>query len=118
MKYVDGYVLCVPKKNLPAYRRMAKAGAKIWRKYGALEYLECVGDEIGKVPFGMSFVELAKPKRGETVVFSWIVYKSKADRDRINAKVVSDMQRVAGPMSMPFDDKRMAWGGFKVLVEG
>ena len=116
MNYVDGFVLCVPKKNMKAYRRMAAQGAKIWREYGALEYRECVGDEIGAPPFGMSFTKLAKPKRGETIVFSWIVYKSKADRNRINAKVMSDPRLMAGATKMPFDDKRMAVGGFTVLV--
>jgi len=116
MKYVDGFVLCVPKRNLAAYRRMAAKAGKIWREYGALEFNECVGDEIDKVPVGLSFVQLAKPKRGETVMFSWIVYKSKADRDRINAKVMKDPRLMPEAKAMPFDFKRMAQGGFRILV--
>jgi uncharacterized protein YbaA (DUF1428 family) len=117
MKYVDGFVLCVPKKNLAAYRRMARKGAKVWCEYGALEYRECVGDEIDKVPAGLTFIQLAKPKRGETVVFSWILYKSKADRDRILPKVMKDPRLMGDAAAMPFDVKRMAMGGFTVLVE-
>jgi uncharacterized protein YbaA (DUF1428 family) len=118
MSYVDGFVLTVPKKNLAAYRRMAKKSGKIWREYGALEYRECVGDDL-KVKFGVPFPRLAKAKPSETVVFSWIVYKSREHRDRVNAKVMKD-PRLAGmcdSKSMPFDMKRMAYGGFKVLVD-
>ena len=119
MKYVDGFVLVVPTKNLAAYRKMATAGGKVWRKYGALEYVEAVGDDLD-VKFGISFKKLAKPKRGETVVFSWIVYKSRAHRDQVNKKVMADPEikksMEKGPM--PFDVKRMAYGGFKFLVEG
>jgi uncharacterized protein YbaA (DUF1428 family) len=117
MKYVDGFVLCVPKRNLAAYRRMAAKAGKIWREYGALEFRECAGDEIDKVPVGLSFVQLAKPKRGETVLFSWIVYKSKADRNRINAKVMKDPRLVGDAKTMPFDVKRMTMGGFRTLVD-
>lgn len=117
MKYVDGFVLCVPKKNLAAYRRMAAKGSKIWREYGALDYKECVGDDIASSWGGMPFLKLAKPKRGETVFFSWIVYKSKAQRDKIVAKVMKDPRLMGDAKSMPFDVKRMAWGGFKVLVD-
>lgn len=118
MSYIDGFVLTVPKKNLAAYRRMAKKSGKIWREYGALEYRECVGDDL-KVKFGVPFPRLAKAKPSETVVFSWIVYKSREHRDRVNAKVMKD-PRLAGmcdSKSMPFDMKRMAYGGFKVLVD-
>ena len=118
MSYVDGFVLTVPKKNLAAYRRMAKKSGKIWREYGALEYRECVGDDLN-VKFGVPFPRLAKAKPSETVVFSWIVYKSREHRDRVNAKVMKD-PRLAGmcdSKSMPFDMKRMAYGGFKVLVD-
>jgi len=116
--YVDGFVLAVPKDNVEAYRRMARKAGKIWREYGALEYRECVADdvEVGKTT---SFPRSVKAKPDETVVFSWIVYKSRAQRDRINAKVMKD-PRVTGMMSskdMPFDANRMFWGGFKVIVD-
>jgi uncharacterized protein YbaA (DUF1428 family) len=118
MKYVDGYVLPVPKKDLPAYRRMAEKAGKIWRQYGALEFRECVGDDL-KTKRVKSFPQIAKPKRGETVVFSLIVYKSRAHRDSVNAKVMKD-PRLAKMMDMkaiPFDSKRMVYGGFKVMVD-
>jgi uncharacterized protein YbaA (DUF1428 family) len=118
MPYVDGFVLPVPKKNVEAYRRMARKAGKIWREHGALEYRECVGDDI-KVKMGVPFSRLARLKRGETVFFSWIVYKSRAHRDRVNARVMQDA-RIAAMMdelAMPFDVKRMAYGGFKVVVE-
>jgi uncharacterized protein YbaA (DUF1428 family) len=116
--YVDGFVLPVPKKNLKAYFRMAKKAGKIWREHGALEYRECVGDDL-TVKFGMPFPRLVKAKSEETVVFSWIVYKSHAHRDRVNAKVMKDprMNGLCDEKSMPFNMKRMAWGGFKVVVE-
>lgn len=117
-RYVDGFVLPVPKKNLEAYRRLARKGAKIWREYGALEYRECVGDDLD-VKFGVPFPRRIKLKPGETVVFSWIVYRSKAHRDRVNAKIMKDPRMEAmckGPM--PFDPKRMLVGGFTVLVDG
>jgi uncharacterized protein YbaA (DUF1428 family) len=116
--YVDGFVLPVPKKNRKAYFRMAKRAGKIWREHGALEYRECVGDDL-TVKFGVPFPRLAKAKSDETVVFSWIVYKSRAHRDRVNAKVMKDprMNGLCDEKSMPFDMKRMAYGGFKVVVE-
>ena len=119
MSYVDGFVLPVPIKNLPAYRRMARLGCKIWREYGALEYFECVGDDM-KGPCGIPFTRLAKPKRGETVVFSWIVYRSRKHRDAVNAKIMKDprMLKMMQGKAMPFDMNRMTCGGFKVLVEG
>ena len=118
MRYVDGFVFPVPKKNLAAYRRMAQKAGKIWRTYGALDYKECTGDDLN-VKMGVPFPRLTRFKRGETVVFSWIVYKSRAHRDRVNAKVMKDprLANMCDPKSMPFDVKRMVYGGFKVLVE-
>ena len=118
MKYIDAFVLPVPKKNVAAYRRMARKAGKIWREHGALEYRECVGDDL-KVKMGVPFPRLIKLKPGETVVFSWIVYKSRAHRDRVNKKVMKDprMAKMMDPKAMPFDVRRMAYGGFKVLVD-
>ncbi len=118
MSYVDGFVLPVPTKNLAAYRKLARKAGKIWREHGALEYIECVADDVkpGKVT---SFSQSVKLKAGETVVFSWIVYNSRAHRDRVNAKVMKD-PRLAGmmdPRALPFDGKRMFWGGFRGIVE-
>ena len=117
MSYVDGFVLVVPKKKLAAYKRMATVAGKVWRDHGAIDYRECVGDDL-KVKFGMPFTKLAKTKASETVVFSFIVYKSRAHRDKVNAKVMAD-KRITASMTkeMPFDPKRMAYGGFKTLVE-
>jgi len=117
MAYVDGFVIPMQKKNVKAYLRMARLGARIWKKHGALAYYECVGDDLD-VPFGMGFRKLAKLKRNETVVFSWIVYKSRAQRDRINKKVMQDpaMNDPELMKQMPFDMRRFATGGFKVLV--
>ena len=115
--YVDGYVLPVPKKNLKAYVQMAKMGKKMWKKHGALDYKECIADDVKKGKW-TSFPRSVKLKPGETVFFSYIVYKSRADRDRINAKVMKD-KRFAGMdmKDMPFDGKRMIFGGFKVMVD-
>jgi uncharacterized protein YbaA (DUF1428 family) len=117
MPYVDGFVVPVPKRKLAAYARISKKAGKIWREHGALEYRECAGDDL-KVKMGVAFPRLAKAKPGETVVFSWIVYKSRADRDRVNAKVMKDprLASMMEPKNMPFDVKRMAYGGFKVIV--
>ena len=118
MKYVDGYVLPVPKKNLQTYRRMAQKAGKIWREHGALDYKECAGDDL-KVKWGVPFPRSMKTKPAETVVFAYIVFKSRAHRDRVNAKVMKD-PRLAASMdnsAMPFDCKRMVYGGFKVLVD-
>jgi uncharacterized protein YbaA (DUF1428 family) len=118
MSYVDGFVLAVPTRNLPAYRRMARKAGKVWREHGALEYRECVADDVKKGKH-TSFPQSVKLKPGETVVFSWIVYPSRAHRDRINAKVMKD-PRLASMMdlkSLPFDGKRMIYGGFKVLID-
>lgn len=117
MSYVDGFIVPVPQENLAAYRRLARKAGAIWKEYGALEYVECVADDVqpGK---HTSFPQSVKLKPGEVVVFAWIVYKSRAQRDRINKLVMAD-PRLAGmdPKSMPFDGKRMIWGGFKPVVE-
>jgi len=123
MVYVDGFVLVVPKKNLKAYRKMARDGGKIWREHGALEFKECIADQLS-VP-GMDgkkispFPKMVKLRKGETVFFSYIVYKSRAHRNRVNAKVMKDPRMGEGMdvNNMPFDPKRMAYGGFKVLVD-
>jgi uncharacterized protein YbaA (DUF1428 family) len=118
MPYVDGYLLPVPRKNLAAYRRMAAKAGRIWREHGALEYRECSGDDLnvkGLLPFPRQM----RLRRGETAVFSWIVFKSRGHRNRVNARVMKD-KRLGGPgdaKAMPFDMKRMAYGGFKVLVD-
>jgi uncharacterized protein YbaA (DUF1428 family) len=114
--YVDAFVLPVPKKNLNVYRRMAQKAGKIWRDHGALEFRECVGDDLN-VKMGLAFPRGIKTKSGETVVFSWIVYKSRAHRDRVNAKVMKDPRLAKMPKEMPFDVKRMLYGGFKTIVE-
>jgi uncharacterized protein YbaA (DUF1428 family) len=118
MRYVDGFVLAVPKKNLKAYIRMSQEAGKIWRELGALEYRECAGDDLN-IKWTLPFPKLMKLKAGETVVFSWIVYKSRAHRDRVNKKVMKDprMNEMMNSKSMPFDMKRMAYGGFKVVVD-
>jgi uncharacterized protein YbaA (DUF1428 family) len=117
MSYADCYVIPIPKKSVAAYRRIAAKAGKIWREHGAIDYKECVGDDL-QTKFGIPFAKLAKTKPSETVVFAWIVYKSKADRNRVNAKVMKDPRIAAmGPESMPFDPKRMSYGGFKVLVD-
>jgi uncharacterized protein YbaA (DUF1428 family) len=118
MSYVDGFVVPVPRKKLKAYRRMAQKAGKVWREHGALEFRECVADDV-KPGKRTSFPQSVKLKRGETVFFSYIVYRSRADRDRVNAKVMKD-PRITGMgdvKDMPFDAKRMIYGGFKVLVE-
>lgn len=124
MTYVDGFVLPVPKRKLQAYRRMAKEGAELWMKHGALEFRECVADDLSvQMPDGTKtpslFGGMVKLKRGETVLFSYIVFKSRAHRDRVNRKVMSDPSMAGMDVGkMPFDVRRMAYGGFKVLVEG
>lgn len=118
MRYVDGFVLPVPKKNLAAYRRMARKAGKIWMEHGALEYVECVADDVkpGKLT---SFPQSVKLKSGETALFSYIVFKSRADRDRVNKKVMKDprLADMMDPKAMPFDARRMIYGGFKAIVE-
>ena len=121
MNYVDGFLVPVPKKNLKAYAKMSQLAGKVWKEHGALEYRECVGDDL-KVKMGLSFPKSMKLKPGETVVFAWILYKSRAHRDKVNAKVMKDprlspeMEGMEGK-EMPFDFKRMCYGGFKVFVE-
>lgn len=118
MAYVDGFVLVVKSSKLAAYKKLAKLAAKVWKEHGALDYKECTLDESPE-GFGMPFAKLTKAKRGEVILFSWILYKSKADRKRILPKVMSDKRLTCDPSGkdMPFDMKRMAAGGFKVLVE-
>lgn len=117
MHYVDGFVIPIPKKNIPAYRRIARKAGSIWREHGALEYRECVGDDLDVktlVPFPRS----VKCKPGETVVFAWIMFRSRAHRDRVNAKVMKDprLAKMMEGVAMPFDVKRMVYGGFKTMV--
>ena len=114
--YVDGFVVPVPKKNLVAYRRMSRKAGAVWMDHGALTYVECVGDDV-KVGKHTSFPQAVKLKPNETVVFSWITFKSRADRDRINAKVMKDPRITGMDQAMPFDGKRMIYGGFKPIVE-
>ena len=118
MRYVDGFVVPIPKKNLPSYRTIAKKAGRIWRDHGALDYVEATGDDL-RVKMGMMFPRMVKTRPGETVLFSYIVFKSRAHRDRVNAKVMKDprMDKLMTRMKMPFDVKRMAYGGFKSIVE-
>ena len=117
MAYVDGFLLAVPRRKLAAYRRMAQKAGRVFREHGALELCECVGDDLDS-KMGVPFTKRVPLKKGETVVFSWIRYKSRAHRDRVNAKVMKDERLAAmcGAGDMPFDPKRMAYGGFKVIV--
>jgi uncharacterized protein YbaA (DUF1428 family) len=118
MPYVDGFVLAIPKKNLPAYRRMAKQAGKLWRSHGALEFHESAGDDL-QVGMGLPFGRLLKLRRGETALFSWIVYRSRAQRDKVNAKVMKDprLAKMMTGQESPFDSKRMIYGGFTSLVK-
>lgn len=118
MRYVDGYVLPVPKKNLQLYRSIAQKAGKVWREHGALQYVEAAGDDLD-IKFGVSFARTIKLKPGETVVFSFIVFKSRAHRDKVNANVMKDprMAKMMEKGPMPFDVKRMVYGGFKILVD-
>jgi uncharacterized protein YbaA (DUF1428 family) len=118
MSYVDGFLLAVPKKKLAAYACIAKKASKVWKDHGALDYKECVGDDLD-VKMGVPFTKQMKTKPGETVIFAYIVYKSRAHRDKVNAKVMQDprMSEMCDPKDMPFDCKRMCYGGFKVLVD-
>ncbi len=118
MSYVDGFLLPVPKKNREAYRRLARKAGKVWREHGALDYVECVADDV-KPGKWTSFPQAVKLKPGETVWFSWIVYKSRKHRDRVLAKVMQDkrLKPMMDPKAMPFDGRRMMWGGFKVMVD-
>ena len=123
MSYVDGFVIPLKKKNVAAYKKMAEWGGKTWKKHGALQYFECIGDDL-KVPKGMGqgFGKLAKLKKDETVAFSFIIYRSRAHRDEVNKKVMKEMNspentKKYANMPMPFDMKRFAYGGFKAIVE-
>ena len=115
-RYVDGFVLPIPKRNVAAYRHMAQKAGKIWREYGALEYVECIADDVkpGKLT---SFPQSVKLKAGEAVWFSFIVFKSRKHRDQVNAKVMADPRLQMDPQSMPFDAKRMIYGGFEARVD-
>lgn len=120
-RYVDGFVLPVPKKNLAAYRKMASEAGKVWMKYGALQYLECAGDDLAPKMEGMkimTFPQMVKTKPDETVLFSFIVFKSRAHRDKVNAKVMKEMMNdpACKDIQMPFDVKRMTYGGFATIV--
>lgn len=118
--YADGFVIVIPKNKLNAYRRMAKEGLNMWMKRGALEYRECFGDDMG-APWGLPFPKMTKAKKNEVVIFSWIVFKSKADRNRINKEVMKGMEEYQKKHpeqknDMPFDMRKMAYGGFKIVV--
>jgi len=114
--YVDGFVVPVPKKNVQAYRRLARKSGKVWLEHGALSYVECSADDVKSGKF-TSFPQSVKLRANETVVFSWITYKSKADRDRVNAKVLKDPRIIGMDKDPPFDGRRMIYGGFKPIVE-
>jgi len=117
-RYVDGFVLPVPKRKLREYLRLAQLGGKVWRKHGALEYFECVGDDLNPKWVSFKFPRMARVRKGETVMFSFIVFKSRAHRDRVNAKVMKDpIMNDPRYKDMPFDVKRMAYGGFKAIVD-
>lgn len=118
MSYVDGYVIPLPRKNIKAYRRIASKAGRIWKDHGALDYKECVGDDL-KIKGMVPFTKISKAKPGETVVFAYILFKSRKHRDSVNAKVMNDprIQKICDPKKMPFDVKRMAYGGFSVIVD-
>lgn len=118
MSYVDGYVIPIPKKNIDAYRRVAQKAGRIWREHGALQYFECAGEDL-KVKWGVPFPKTLKSKPTENVIFSFIVFKSRAHRDKVNARVMKDQRLtdMANECATLFDCKRMVYGGFKVLVD-
>jgi uncharacterized protein YbaA (DUF1428 family) len=116
MAYVDGFLLAIPARKLAVYRRISTLAGKVWKAHGALEYRECIGDDLTEKG-AAAFQKRVKAKRGEVVVFSWIVYKSKADRKRVLKKVFADKRLKMDPKDMPFDMKRMSYGGFKVIVD-
>jgi uncharacterized protein YbaA (DUF1428 family) len=118
MTYVDGFVIPVAKNKVAEYKKMAAMGKKAWMKHGALQYFECEGDDLAGMPECGNFKTLAGLKPTETVFFSFIVYKNKAHRNAVNKKVMAEMKDQGMPPSMPFDMKRMAFGGFKTLVQG
>lgn len=113
-RYVDGYVIPIKKKNVRAYKKMAEIGCKAWMKYGALNYYECVGNDF--IKHGMSFKKLCKLKSDETVVFAFVVFKSKAHRNQVNKKVMKEFHAMGGDHEMPFDMKRFSYAGFNVIV--
>ena len=117
--YVDGYVIPIPKNKVTAYKKMAKMGCKTWMKHGALAYYECVADDV-KAPYSLNFPTMCKIKKNETVIFAFIVFKSKAHRKQVNAKVHKEFSQMPGAenFSMPFDVSKMAYGGFKTLIQG
>ena len=117
-RYADGFVLPVPKRKVAAYRRLARKAGRIWREHGALDYKECVAEDVKKGTL-TSFPRSVKLKPGETVFFSWIVYRSRAHRDRVNARVMKDprLAHAMDPRAMPFDAKRMIYGGFEIVVD-
>lgn len=118
MSYVDGFVLCVPEKKLPEYREMARKAGEVWREHGAVQFFECAGDDL-EIKDMLSFKSMADSKSGETVVFSWIMYKSREHRDEVNKRVMEDprIKGMCDESNLPFDPSRMAYGGFKVIVE-
>lgn len=113
--YVDGFILSFPKKNLDTYKKLAKVAAKVWTEHGALAYVEAIGDDL-EPGFGLPFAKMVKPKKGEIIVFSYITYKSRAHRDAVNKKVMNDKRIDCSGIKMPFDVKRMAFGGFKTIL--
>jgi uncharacterized protein YbaA (DUF1428 family) len=118
MTYVDGFVIPVPKSKIAAYKKMAAMGKKVWMKHGALQYFECVGDDLAGMPECANFKTMASLKPSETAFFSFIIYKSKAHRNAVNKKVMAEMNKQPMPQSMPFDPKRMVFGGFKTVIQG
>jgi uncharacterized protein YbaA (DUF1428 family) len=119
MGYVDGFVLPIPRKNLRAHASISRKAGRIWREHGALDYKECVGDDLKPKGMAPLFSKMARVRPGETVVFSWILFKSRAHRDRANARVMKDprLNEMMDPKAMPFDVKRMAYAGFRILVD-
>lgn len=119
MRYADGYLLPVPKKNIKAYLKMAKAASKVWMDHGAVQYCESIGEDMA-APWGVPFPKQMKAAKTETVVFAWVVYKSRKHRDQVNAAVMKDprLAKMCDPKKMPFDCKRMVYGGFEIRVEG
>lgn len=115
MKYVDAYIIPIPRRGLKAYVAMAKVGKRTWMKHGAVDYYECVAEDL-KNNWGKTFTQVAKPKRGETIIVAFVVYKSRSHRDRVNARVMKELAGSSVEMKMPFDPKRAAFGGFEVLV--
>lgn len=115
-RYIDGFVIPIPKKNVKSYKKMAALGCKLWMEYGALDYYECIGDDLN-IPWGWTFPKMCKLKPGETLIFAFIIFKSKAHRNRVNAQVLKDPRMNMEGMTMPFDMKRFAVGGFNVVVQ-